>query len=652
MCGIFGALGGRGIITDELVSGALNVLQHRGPDGQGRLQISPVNHSGRILRMGHRRLAILDLSEQGRQPMIDRATGNTIVYNGEVYNFKALRDRLAREGATFESQTDTEVVLKWFGRHGLPELLSNIVGMFAFGIWDDERQRLILVRDHTGIKPLYYYQDDSVFLFASEVRALLATGLIRRELDPVALESYLAYGAVQGPHTIINGIRSVPPAHYLIVEADGSFEPPRRYWAPCFVPESQAVPADAGLLRNFRDLLEQVVSEHLSSDVPLGAFLSGGIDSSSVVALMSRVAPDRVHTFSVIFNELSYSEAACSRLMAKQVGSTHEEVCISEETMLGLLPEAIGALDQPSVDGVNVYAISQVARAAGVTVVLSGQGGDELLAGYPRFSWLNKLAKLQTILRFAPDGVLGGAAATASVFETYNRQARKLPDLLRASKSILSSYLVLCQTLPARDRTRLLPLSGHLEEFRFGLPTRLYEELGAAIDGLHVVNKVSYLEIATFLANTLLRDGDSMSMAHSIEVRVPFLDKRVIDFLAPVSGPDKLSRALPKPLLVRALMDLLPEPIYQRPKQGFTFPWDRWLRQRLRQTVGAVLDSRDSGVQLGFVPGECQRIWRTFLSGAGTPWSTVWALFVLISWCVRHEVGYPLMAHAAVGQAD
>jgi asparagine synthase (glutamine-hydrolysing) len=599
--------------------------------------------------MGHRRLAILDLSERGRQPMVDHDTGNCIIHNGEVYNYRVLRDCLAREGVTFDSQTDTEVVLKWFGRHGLPELLSNIVGMFACGIWDDERQRLILVRDHAGIKPLYYYQDESVFLFASEVRALLATGLIRRELDPVALESYLAYGAVQGPHTIVRGIRSLPAAHYLVVEADGSCEPPRRYWAPAFVPESHAVPADEGLLRNFRGLLEQVVSEHLSSDVPLGAFLSGGIDSSSVVALMARVAPGRVHTFSVVFNERSHSEAQYSRLMAERTGATHKEICVSEETLLEWLPEMLLALDGPSVDGPNVYAISRAVRANGVTVALSGQGGDELLGGYPWFRWLNTLSYLQPLLRYVPEGVLGGAASATALFSRYGGKMGKVPDLVRSSKSILSSYLVLHQIMLESVRANLRP---GLEECRFGLPAGLYEELAAAIHGLHAINQVSALDMATYLPNTLLRDGDAMSMAHSIEVRVPFLDRRVIDFLAPVSGPDKLSRLLPKPLLVRALTDLLPEPIYKRPKQGFTFPWQRWLRQKLRTTVGPVLGERDSGVQVGFAPGECQRLWRSFLEGGATAWTTVWALFVLIDWCARHEVGYPLMAEAAAVRAD
>jgi asparagine synthase (glutamine-hydrolysing) len=398
--------------------------------------------------MGHRRLAILDLSEQGSQPMVDRGTANAIVYNGEVYNFKTLRDCLAREGAAFDSQTDTEVVLKWFGRHGLPKLLSNIVGMFAFGIWDDERQRLILVRDHTGIKPLYYYRDGNVFLFASEVRALLATDLIRRELDPIALESYLAYGAVQGPHTIVRGIRSLPPAHYLIVEADGSCGAPRRYWAPPFVPESRAVPADEDLLRNFRGLLERVVSEHLVSDVPLGAFLSGGIDSSCVVALMARAAPGRVRTFSVVFNEQTHSEAPYSRLMAERTGTAHEEICLREETLLESLQELLLAMDGPSVDGPNVYAISRAVRARGVTVVLSGLGADELLGGYTSFRHLNTLSYVQPMLRYVPQSLLDGVARATGAFKRHGPRMDRVPDLLRSSRSVLSSYLVLHQMMP------------------------------------------------------------------------------------------------------------------------------------------------------------------------------------------------------------
>jgi asparagine synthase (glutamine-hydrolysing) len=644
MCGIFGALGRRDVVTEELVSRALSTLEHRGPDGQGRLHIAPTTHSGRILRMGHRRLAILDLSEQGRQPMVDRSSGNTIVYNGEVYNFKTLRDRLVREGALFDSQTDTEVVLKWFGRHGLPELLSDIVGMFAFGIWDERRQRLILVRDHTGIKPFYYYRDENVFMFASEVRTLVTTGLIPKELDPVALESYLAYGAVQGPNTVVRGIKSLPPAHYLVVESDGSCGPPQRYWVPPFVPESQATPADSGLLRSFRGLLEQVVSEHLCSDVPLGAFLSGGIDSSSVVALMARAAPGRVHTFSVVFDERSHSEAPYSRLMAERTGATHEEINLTEETLLEWLPDMLLAIDAPSVDGPNVFAISRAVRAKGVTVVLSGQGGDEVLGGYPSFPRLNLLSHLQPLLRYVPEAVLGAAASATAVFTRCGPRMGKVSDLVRSSKSILSSYLVSRQMMSQSVRSGLRP---DYESCPFGLPAHLYEELDSTIHGLHPINQVSALEMATYLSNMLLRDGDIMSMAHGIETRVPFLDRRVIDFLAQVSGPDKLSRSLPKPLLVRALMDLLPEPIYQRPKQGFTLPWQRWLRQSLRSTVGAVLDNRDCGVQLGFAPGGCQRVWRSFLEGAATPWTTVWALFVLVNWCVRYEVYCPVAAGLA-----
>jgi asparagine synthase (glutamine-hydrolysing) len=571
--------------------------------------------------------------------MIAKGCGNAIVYNGEVYNFKLLRDRLVREEVALDSQTDTEVVLQWFGRRGLPELLSNIIGMFAFGIWDEEHQRLILARDHTGIKPLYYYQDANMFLFASEVRALLATNLIRREIDPAGLESYLAYGAVQGPQTMVRGIRSLPPAHYMIVEANGSCGPPQRYWAPPFVPETEAIPVDDNLLRNFRGLLEQVVSEHLISDVPLGAFLSGGIDSSSIVALMARAVPGRVRTFSVVFKEQTHSEAPFSRLMAKRAGTSHNEICLGEETLLESLQELLPALDEPSVDGPNVYAISQAVRAQGITVVLSGQGADELLGGYNSFRHLNTISHFQPVLRCLSPSFLGRVASAMEAFTTPGSRMDRVPHLLRASRSVLSSYLTLHQMMPARVQARrLLPGS---EGGRLGLPSSLYDELNDAIHGLHTVNQVSVLEMTSYLGNMLLRDGDSMSMAHSLEVRVPFLDRRIIDFLAPVSGPAKLSRSLPKPLLVRALADLLPKQIYNRRKQGFSFPWQRWLRQKLRGTVEAVLDKRECGLELGFAPGECQRIWRSFLEGAATPWTVVWALFVLVDWCTRYEVGCP-----------
>lgn len=638
MCGILGAFGRRNIVTEELVSSCLDLLSHRGPDGCGRRHMSPVDYPERVLRLGHQRLAILDLSEHGSQPMTDPETGNCIVYNGEVYNYKKLRHSLAQEGVTFESDTDTEVILKYYGRRGLPALLSNLIGMFAFGIWDASSQRLILARDHTGIKPLYYHHGDRVFLFASEVRALLATDLIPRDLDPIALESYLAYGSVQGPHTIVQHIRSLPPAHYLVVEANGTCGSPKSYWAPPFTPEAQANRLDGALVRNFRGLLEEVVTEHMASDVPLGAFLSGGIDSSSVVALMNHVAPGRVQSFSIIFNERSYSEDRYSRLIAQHVGTSHHEICLDERTLLDSLPDTLTALDQPSGDGPNVYAISRAVRAAGITVALSGQGGDEVLCGYPSFRRLSKLSKLQPMLRLTPDWLLRAAAAAGSLFGDYSMKTRKLPDLVRSSKSILSSFLILQQVTLEKDRIRLLPAPDLSVECQFGLPVTVYRELVAATRDRSVVNQISALELATYLPNTLLRDGDSMSMAHSLEIRVPFLDRRVIDFVASVAGPDKLSGSVPKPLLVAAIADLLPREIFGRPKQGFTLPWQRWLRQRLRPTLGAVLDSPDCGSEIGFAPGECQRIWQAFLRGAAIPWFEIWSLFVLIDWCSKHSV--------------
>ena len=638
MCGIMGGFGRRNVVTDELVSRSLDLLRHRGPDGQGRWHISPLGYPDRVLRLGHRRLAILDLSERGGQPMVDRETGNCIVYNGEVYNYKTLRESLAQEGVTFESNTDTEVILKYYGRRGLAALLSNLIGMFAFAIWDAASQSLILARDHSGIKPLYYHHDEKLFLFASEVRSLLATDLVPRELDPIALESYLAYSSVHGPGSIVKDICCLPPAHYLAVEANGTCGSPISYWKPCFVPEAQANRLDAPLLRTFRGLLEQVVSEHLVSDVPLGVFLSGGIDSSSVVALMGLVAPSRVQSFSIIFNDDRYSEARYSRLIARRVGTCHHEICMDERTLLDCLPGTLAALDQPSGDGPNVYAISRAARNAGVSVALSGQGGDEVLGGYPSFRRLSRLSKFRPLLSVTPGWLLRTAASVASLMAGCGIKMKKLPELITSSNSIVPSFLILHQELLESDRIRLAPALKRSAECRFGLPAGVYRELEAAIVDRHVVNQTSALELATYLPNTLLRDGDSMSMAHSLEVRVPFLDRRVIDFVAAVAGSDKLSRSVPKPMLVGALADLLPQDTYRRPKQGFTFPWQRWLRRELRSTVHAVLDGRDCGVEVGLAAGECQRIWRAFLQNAPIPWIGIWSLFVLVDWCGRHGV--------------
>lgn len=638
MCGIIGAIGPTERITESMLNAGLDAMSHRGQDGRGIQDVRLQGQPSRKLLLGHRRLAILDLSDRGAQPMRDPESGNWITYNGEIYNYKTLQGRLSACGARFRSNTDTEVLLSSYSREGLRPCLTEVAGMFAFGIWNEDKQQLVLARDHVGIKPLYYYSQNGIFLFASEVRALLATGLVPRRLDPEALEGYLEFGSVQGSRTFVKDVHALPPAHYMIVSADGSMSAPESYWRPDFRAEPESIRADGQVIKGLRDLLETVIEEHLVSDVPLGAFLSGGLDSSSIVSLMAKYAPGRVRSYSVVFKERGFSEALYSRQMSAHAGTEHEEILVSQAEFIHDIPNFLKAMDQPSVDGPNVFLISGAVKKAGVKVALSGQGGDEVFAGYSSFFRLRRLSHIQSLVRYLPNRGREFAASLATVFVSGNSRWARVPDLIRCSASLSKSYGVIHAISSKSLRTSLISTKvaratalNHSNDDR-------YAQLEQALGHCGVVNLTSALELGNYLPNTLLRDGDVLSMAHTIEIRVPFLDRRIIDYVAPIRGEDKVSSAFPKPLLVRALMDLLPPDIYRRRKQGFTFPWGSWLRGTLRPAVEAVLDSPDCGVQLGLEPGACQKLWRLFLADIRVPWTVIWSLYTLVEWCSQHEV--------------
>lgn len=588
------------------------------------------------LLLGHTRLKILDLTDAASQPMMDPETGNIIVYNGEIYNFAALRDALEAEGVMFTSTGDTEVLLKAYGCWGL-ESLNRAFGMFAFALWDEARQRCVLARDHLGIKPLYVARLEDGLLFGSEVRALLATDLLPRRLDPIGLASFLAYGAVQGPATLIAGIESLPAGSYLEA-APGESPTPVRYWHVPFAPEDSAAPPRHELVARLREVLITAVRDHLIADVPIGAFLSGGVDSSSLVILMREVGLGSVHSFSVGFDEREYSEHEYSRLVARRFSHEHIEIKLSADECLAVLPDAVAAQDQPTIDGVNVYMISRAVRSSGIKVVVSGQGGDELFAGYTTFPRVAALARAAWAWRL-PRGL---REACGMVW----RRARgrwlvddKIAEILVTDGNPLHVYLVLRELFDAGTRDRLVDASGQEDGMAWGLPHRTYQHLRAAAAQLDPVNCVSLFELATYLGHMLLRDGDFMSMAHSLELRVPYLDRRVVEFVAGLPGSAKLSRRPAKALLIEAMLGALPTKIYERPKHGFTFPWDLWLRERLREMVAASLDRPDAGEAIGLRPRRVQELWRAFLGGApGVTWSRVWGLYVVDEWCRRQGV--------------
>jgi len=601
MCSISGIVGRGG---REAVVRMNEAQRHRGPDDAGLVQCGDVV-------LGNTRLAIIDTSAAGHQPMHDAETGNWITYNGETYNFKELRRELGGEWA---SNTDTEVVLRAYRRWGV-DAFRRLRGMFALAIWDNRKQRLILARDPLGIKPLYYYAAKETFVFASELRALLASRLVPRRLSAAGIDSYLANGSVAAPLTIVDGVRQLLPGHYLesVEFKETEFATP---------PDDQAPDRKDAAVAKLRDELEESLRLHLVSDVPLGLFLSGGMDSSALVALMSRISEQRSKTFSVVFDEATFTEAPFSRAVAARFQTDHTEIRLNEDRLLSILPEALAAMDQPTMDGINTFVVSQAVKNAGVTVALSGLGGDELFAGYPSFRRALKLDSLsrtaRRVLRTASSVVRNGSGQRHKLWQLANSDGTPA-DVYRISRQLFSPDSI------ARITGR-----------------RISESNGHHFDS-DVVNTISRLELSGYMSNTLLRDTDAMSMAHSLEVRVPFVDTKLVDYVLSLPGAWKLNHGTkgPKPLLAAALADLLPRDFLARPKMGFALPFEKWLQQNLRTEVSAVLEDSSLLSAPALNSRAVQSLWRKFLhKPRAVGWSRPWSLYVLAKWCELNRVSF------------
>jgi asparagine synthase (glutamine-hydrolysing) len=623
MCSISGILSstsaGAGM-TEQAIARMNDAQRHRGPDDSGTWKRSFDNAE---ISLGNTRLAIIDTSSAGHQPMLDPSSGNCITYNGETYNFKELSatflaDLSADIRVNPRSKTDTEVILRCYTERGV-SCFKQLRGMFALAIWDERKRELVLARDRFGIKPLYYHVTDNRLIFASALRALLATGMVQRKLSRAGLDSYLATGSVTAPLTIVEDVRQLLPGHYLRVNVTQSGN--LQYTLAKFATdEHRSAPPKtrAEAVVQLRAELEESVGAHLVSDVPLGVFLSGGMDSSALVALMSRVSKQRPKTFSVVFDETDLSEEQYSRSVAGRFNTEHCEIRLGEEQLFGMLPDAIAALDQPSMDGINTYVVAKAVKEAGVTVALSGLGGDELFAGYPSFRRALKFASLP----FGSRRVLRAAAAVGAPVSRGSVRKEKFWQLASSSGSAAEVYRI----------TRQL--------FSIGaFPQINAEKNGSKTD---VVNAISRLEMEGYMANTLLRDTDAMSMAHSLEVRVPFVDTKVVAYVLSLPGEWKLGQRdahAPKALLADTLADLLPRDFLARKKMGFTLPFEQWVQGRLRADISSVFHDAQQLANAGLVAENVRDLWRRFLrSPRAVGWSRPWSLFVLANWCRLNRV--------------
>ena len=601
MCGIAGTFGAAAPGIAAAMSAA---IPHRGPDDSG---VSAED----AVAFGFRRLSIIDLSPCGHQPMPYAGGRYHIVFNGEIYNFAELRRELEPLGHRFASHSDTEVILAAYAQWG-GAAVERLRGMFAFAIWDRETRELFLARDRFGIKPLYFTFRDGTLLFASELKALLASGMVPRRLDPDALWSYLALGSMPQPRTALAGVEMLPPGQVMRVRPDLSWET-KRYWdlaeaAERWRGETARLDA-AGAARRLRELLEEATRLHMIADVPVGAFLSGGIDSTAVVGLMTRAGGKRIRTFSVGFDDDTTvaDERKWARLSAQRFDTDHTEVVVSGRDVAAQFDRLVAAIDQPSLDGTNTWLVSRAAGAS-LKVALSGLGGDELFAGYAHFARFRRAERWERVL---------GPAV---------RAVRRLPgrfvkdrDFLAAAPAERFAMLRLLADEPSRAALAARPGTTPLRE--------LYAPL--LRPGLDPVAQTTYVETRRYLVDTLLRDADAMAMHSSLEVRPVLLDHVLAEFAFALPPALKLNDRGNKPVLVDAVRDLLPPELLARPKTGFELPLQSWLAGPLRERALDAFRSEAarsvfSEAFLASTAGELRR-------GERPPLRT-WAYLVLVEW--------------------
>jgi asparagine synthase (glutamine-hydrolysing) len=619
MCGIFG------IVTTkprselaEPVDRALNALAHRGPDDRGVEFISD-ERDGLTVGFAHQRLSVIDPTPGGHQPMRDEATGDWITYDGEVFNFRDLRRELVARGLRFRSESDTEVLLKGFGARGRGAL-ADWRGMFAFGFWNARRRSLTLVRDRLGIKPLYYYHDGGTFIFASEVRALLATGLTPRKIAPPALDSYLAWGAVEQPLTIVENVHAVLPGHILEFK-DGRVDA-EAYWE-LRADKQNKVRDERELIEEMGALLTDSVKSHLVSDVPVGVFLSGGIDSGSLMALASRGVKSPIKSFSVCFNGRESGGESCAEKIARRYGADHYSALVTEDEILSALPDALRAMDQPSIDGLNTFVFSQAAAAAGMKVALSGLGGDEVFAGHDFFNSIAREEQMRNRVKAAALRLRKAAASALGAFSSIDR-AVKLSKPLRGDQLNEHSVKSRRHLFTSGQRLALMLAGGGASPAVENWNERQMSNCAAA----DPINQASALELGGYLGNALLRDTDSMSMAHGLEVRAPLIDHKVVEKALAVPGRLKLRRNEPKWMLVDAVGDL-PREVARGQERGFELPFKNWLAGALRDRIESALWSPQLTKLLSITA--MQEVWSDFLKGRAS-WSRVWSFYVLGEW--------------------
>jgi len=619
MCGIAGILklDPREAVDEARLKGMRDILRHRGPDGEGLLLDGPVG-------LGHRRLSIIDVAG-GQQPMANEDETIWIVYNGEIYNHAALRPGLEARGHRYRTRSDTETILHAYEEDG-DRCVERLQGMFAFALWDRPRGRLLLARDRLGIKPLYWTLTDDELLFGSEIKAILAALPGRPALNRAVLPELLATRFVSGEETLFSGVRTLLPGRTLAWSPAHGVET-RRYWRlPAALDDSGAAgPARAGELR---DRLAGAVRSHLMTDVPLGLFLSGGIDSSALAMLMAGMVPEPVRTFSVGFDDPAANELAWARLVAGRIGAEHREVIVTPDEFFAALPKLIWHEDEPIATPASVplHFVSRLARDSGVKVVLTGEGADELFLGYNRYrvaAWNQRLGRAWEAV--VPSAGRRAVARLASRLPARARRYAEASFLTREGDP-RSLFFEAFSVFPAAMQPALLAdgtsrgRDPHAEAMA---------HWGAAPGGL--VDRMSHTDLQTYLVELLMKQ-DQMSMSASIESRVPFLDHPLVEFAAAMPGSFKLRGMRTKAVLRDAVRDLVPREILTRRKMGFPVPLGPWLRGPFWPVVEDFVLSPRATARGLFVAPEVRRLAEAHRAGTGRHADRLWLLVNLEIW--------------------
>ncbi len=642
MCGLTGlwlSSGASGEYLSDCAGRMADALVHRGPDDRGVFVDADAG-----VGLGFRRLQILELTHAGHQPMTSSAGRYTLVFNGEIYNHQELRQELVRTGVRLRGGSDTEVLLEGFAAWGAAATLRRAWGMFAFAVWDRQERELVLARDRMGKKPLYYATSGTGILFASELKALTACPEFRPRVDRDALAAFVRFGYVPGPQSIYEGVSKLSPGMYLRVR-EGRPAELEAYWRAADVAETgqrhRVSMSDTDAVDELEGLVADSVKRRMVADVPLGALLSGGIDSSAVVALMQANSSRAVQTFTIGFHEGAYNEAEAARAVAQHLGTDHTELYVSPEQALAIIPRLPQVYDEPFADSSQIptLLVCELARRH-VTVALSGDGGDELFAGYTRYSWANSIWKalsyLPVTLRPAAARAIGGVRVS-----TWNGVYSHLePALPRAWRQRLPGDKLhkVASVLGAADPDRLylrLVSSCHTPgDVVIGgteRPTPILDpSFRRAVPDF--TERMMLLDQLTYLPDDILVKVDRASMAVGLEARSPLLDHRIVEWAwrLPLSFKQRNGEA--KWILRQLLERHVPRRLTDRPKMGFAMPLDVWLRGPLREWAETLLDERRLRAEGFFHPAPIREMWRDHLAGVGNHQSRLWTILTFQSW--------------------